>query len=457
MDAIYMEATVAMTGQGGWPMSVFLTPAAEPFFCGTYFPTEPRPGWRRSGRCWSRSPRRGRPSVSRSTRSGSRVVEQLERAQPARPGACRSRRRRSQLLKVDFDPVDAGFGRRRSSRRRWCSTSCCATTAGPAPRTRWRWSPQTCERMARGGMYDQLAGGFARYCVDGQWVVPHFEKMLYDNALLLDVYTHWWAISGEPARAADRRARPPTSCSPSSGRPKAGSPPRSTPTPKAKRASTTSGRPTNSVKLLGDDADWVIDLCDVTGTFEHGTSVLQLRQDPDDVDRWTSRVRTTARAGAEQSTYPGRDDKVVAAWNGLAITALARAGRCTRQAASTSRRRRTRPDWSATSIWTRRGSAPDVAGRRAWGRAARRTRGLCGVRSGCLTLLGVDRRRRVVSDSRRPCWTGCSSSSLPMAPIYDTAADAEAAGLAAAGRDRQREPVRRSLWPPRRFDHARLA
>jgi uncharacterized protein len=178
--------------------------------------------------------------------------------------------------------------------------------------------------MARGGMYDQLAGGFARYSVDGQWIVPHFEKMLYDNALLLDVYTHWWTISGDPL--AKRVAEETADFLLAELR-----------TPEGGFASAldadTDGEegkyyawtPEQLRDAVGHDADWVIDLCDVTGTFEHGTSVLQLRQDPDDVDRW-HRVRETLKQARSSRTYPGRDDKVVAAWNGLAITALTRAG-----------------------------------------------------------------------------------------------------------------------------------
>jgi uncharacterized protein YyaL (SSP411 family) len=181
----------------------------------------------------------------------------------------------------------------------------------------------TCERMARGGMYDQLAGGFARYSVDGQWIVPHFEKMLYDNALLLDVYTHWWTLSSDPL--ARRVAEETADFLLAELR-----------TPEGGFASAldadTEGEEgkyyvwtPDQLREATDDAEWVIDLCDVSGTFEHGTSVLQLRQDPDDPDRW-HRVRETLKQARNDRTYPGRDDKVVAAWNGLAITALTRAG-----------------------------------------------------------------------------------------------------------------------------------
>ncbi|RZT19998.1 hypothetical protein EV649_3138 [Kribbella sp. VKM Ac-2569] len=323
VDAIYMAATVAMTGQGGWPMSVFLTPAGEPFFCGTYFPKDARGGMASFRQVLEAITDAWQNRREQLDGIGKRVVEQLGAQQPAGQEAF-DLAQAVQLLKVDFDPVDAGFGRAPKfppsmvldfllrHHRRTGDDDALAMVA------------HTCDRMARGGMYDQLAGGFARYSVDGQWIVPHFEKMLYDNALLLDVYTHWWTISGDPLakRIAEETAgfllaelRTPEGGF-------ASALDADTDGDEGKYYAWTTEQLREAV---GDDADWVIDLCDVTGTFEHGTSVLQLRQDPDDVDRW-NRVRETLKQARSSRTYPGRDDKVVAAWNGLAITALTRAG-----------------------------------------------------------------------------------------------------------------------------------
>ncbi|WBQ06894.1 thioredoxin domain-containing protein [Kribbella sp. CA-293567] len=326
VDAIYMQATVAMTGQGGWPMSVFLTPAAEPFFCGTYFPAEPRHGMATFRQVLESLVTAWRTKRADIDKVGRSVVDQLGARTAAGEGAIdeATLKKAAALLRADFDPVDAGFGRApkfppsmvldfllRHHRRTGSAEALAMVT-------------QTCERMARGGMYDQLAGGFARYSVDGQWVVPHFEKMLYDNALLLDVYTQWWAVTEEPL--AERIATETADFLLAELR-----------TPEGGFASAldadTEGEegryyvwtPAELHDLLGDDADWVIDLCEVTGTFEHGTSVLQLRRDPDDLARWQN-ARTVLREARRARTYPGRDDKVVAAWNGLAITALARAG-----------------------------------------------------------------------------------------------------------------------------------
>jgi uncharacterized protein YyaL (SSP411 family) len=324
VDAIYMAATVAMTGHGGWPMSVFLTPDAEPFFCGTYFPAEPRGGMASFRQVLESLVDAWRSKRDQIDGIGRRVVEQLG-AQQVQQGGAIDLHRAAALLKVDFDPVDAGFGSAPKfppsmvldfllrHHRRTGSEDALAMVAA------------TCERMARGGMYDQLAGGFARYSVDGQWIVPHFEKMLYDNALLLDVYTHWWTVSQNPL--AKRIAEETADFLLAELRTDEGG------FASALDADTEGEEGKYYVwtpeqlseALAEDDAKWVVDLCDVTGTFEAGSSVLQLRQDPDDPERWQL-IRASLLSVRRDRTYPGRDDKVVAAWNGLAITALARAG-----------------------------------------------------------------------------------------------------------------------------------
>ncbi|CAB4940639.1 unannotated protein [freshwater metagenome] len=191
----------------------------------------------------------------------------------------------------------------------------------------------TCEAMARGGMYDQLGGGFARYSVDGQWVVPHFEKMLYDNALLLRVYLHWWRSSASPL--AERVVRETaefllrdllTDEGGFASALDADSP--LEPGGHAHEGAFYAYTPAQLVEALGvDDGEWAAELLQVTdtGTFEHGSSVLQLRRDPDDAERWAS-LRDTLFQHRAARPAPGRDDKVVAAWNGLAIAALAEAG-----------------------------------------------------------------------------------------------------------------------------------
>ena len=185
----------------------------------------------------------------------------------------------------------------------------------------------TADAMARGGMYDQLAGGFARYSVDADWVVPHFEKMLYDNALLARVYAHLWRRTGS---ALARRVAEET-CEWLIAELR---------TAEGGFASAIDAdsdgvegafyvwTPDQLTAALGpEDGGYAQAAFGVTeaGTFEHGASVLQLRADPADADR-LARIRTRLLAARAERTRPGRDDKVVAAWNGLAIAALADAG-----------------------------------------------------------------------------------------------------------------------------------
>jgi len=181
--------------------------------------------------------------------------------------------------------------------------------------------------MARGGLYDQLGGGFARYSVDRSWVVPHFEKMLYDNAQLLGVYLRWWRQTGVPL--GERVARETADFLLTELR-----------TPEGGFASAldadTEGvegkfyawTPAQLEDALGrEDGQWAASLLSVEleGTFEHGQSTLQLREEPLDPARWAA-VRDRLREARDRRTRPARDDKVVAAWNGLAISSLAQAG-----------------------------------------------------------------------------------------------------------------------------------
>ena len=180
--------------------------------------------------------------------------------------------------------------------------------------------------MARGGIYDQLAGGFARYSVDASWVVPHFEKMLYDNALLLRAYAHWARRTGDPLA---RRIASETADFLCDALQEGGMFTSSLDADAAgQEGSTYVWTPGELREVLGeDDARWAATLFEVTaaGTFEHGSSVLQLLSDPDDAQRF-ERVRTALLAARAGRVQPDRDDKVVTAWNGLAITALAEAG-----------------------------------------------------------------------------------------------------------------------------------
>jgi uncharacterized protein YyaL (SSP411 family) len=326
VDAVYMEATQAMTGQGGWPMTCFLTPEGEPFFCGTYFPKDSKAGMpsftdvvRAVSTAWNERRDDLREAAGR-------IVAQLSeprRVTTARPPTEGELEAAVAALRNDFDAVNGGFGH--------------APKFPPAPVLEFllrcntlgtrEMVTKTCETMARGGIYDQLAGGFARYSVDHAWVVPHFEKMLYDNAQLTRIYAHLWRATGNTlakriaVETADWMLRD---------------------------LRTTEGgfasaldADTNGiegltyvwtrrqlVEVLGEeDGRWAAALLQVTeeGTFEHGTSTLQLLRDPDDPARWAN-IRGKLLEARNQRPQPARDDKVVASWNGLAIAALAEVG-----------------------------------------------------------------------------------------------------------------------------------
>jgi len=325
VDAVYMEALQAMTGQGGWPLTVFATPEGHPFYAGTYFPREQ---FQRLLRAIARLWREDRPAL---LQQGARVAQALRERDEPPSGPLPTEETLEQAVRTlagGFDERHGGFGG--------------APKFPPSMVLEFllrRGSPQalamaerTLEAMARGGIYDQLGGGFARYSVDEAWVVPHFEKMLYDNALLLRVYAHWWRATGAPLA---RRVALET----------AGWLLREMRTPEGGFASALDAdsagpdgvhgeglfyvwTPAQLREVLGEeDGRWAAGVFGVTeaGTFEHGTSVLRLPADPDDDERF-QRVRTELWRARERRPRPERDDKVVASWNGLAIAALAEAG-----------------------------------------------------------------------------------------------------------------------------------
>ena len=230
-------------------------------------------------------------------------------------------------LAGDFDGTHAGFGSAPKFPPSMVLEFLLRHTARTGSPNASGMADRTLRAMARGGMYDQLGGGFARYSVDRGWVVPHFEKMLYDNAQLLGVYVRWWRQSGDPLGA--RVARETADFLLTELRTEQGG------LASALDADTegVEGRfyawtPAQLVEALGEhDGRWAAALLEVTdaGTFEHGASTLQLLTDPDDPERWAS-VRSRLLAARAERVRPARDDKVVAAWNGLAVASLAEAG-----------------------------------------------------------------------------------------------------------------------------------
>ncbi|UMB70777.1 thioredoxin domain-containing protein [Mycobacterium paraterrae] len=326
IDAVYMNATIALTGQGGWPMTCFLTPDGRPFFCGTYYPKE---GFLQLLSAVSETWRDRRDEVEQT--SDQIAAELRSRAEgvpgggpQVDPALCDHA---VALVLRDEDTAHGGFGGApkfppsallEALLRHWERNGSPAALAAVQ---------RAGTAMARGGMYDQLAGGFARYSVDDAWVVPHFEKMLYDNALLLRFYAHWARRTGDPLarRVTAETARfllgelrdDATGMFISSLDADAA----------GREGSTYVWTPDQLVEVLGDDdGRWAASVFEVTeaGTFEDGASVLQRPVEADDRDRF-ERVRAALLSARLTRPQPPRDDKVVTAWNGLAITALAEA------------------------------------------------------------------------------------------------------------------------------------
>jgi len=330
VDAVYMDATVAMTGQGGWPMTCLLTPEGEPFWCGTYLP---HPQLLQLLQAVSTAWREREDEVRA---SGAHVVDALTRAQAA-PGE--SFAIDAEVLDAavasltrSFDQEHAGFGTAPKFPPSMVLEFLVRHHARTGNTSAWRMLEETAVAMARGGLYDQVAGGFARYAVDQAWVVPHFEKMLYDNALLLRVYAHLWQAAGQgtATRAlAGRVVRETAHFLLTDLRTAEGGFASSLDADTdGVEGATYVWTPGQLVEVLGDnDGARAAELLSVTagGTFEHGSSTLQLHSDPDDTNWWAA-VRNRLRAARAARPQPDLDDKVVTAWNGLAIAALAEAG-----------------------------------------------------------------------------------------------------------------------------------
>ncbi|AKZ57831.1 hypothetical protein SAM23877_4786 [Streptomyces ambofaciens ATCC 23877] len=338
VDAVYMEAVQAATGQGGWPMTVFLTPDAEPFYFGTYYPPEPRhgmPSFRQVLQGVHQAWAERRDEV---TDVAGKIVRDLAGREISygdaqAPGEAELGQALLGLTR-EYDPQRGGFGGAPKFPPSMVVEFLLRHHARTGAEGALQMARDTCERMARGGIYDQLGGGFARYSVDREWVVPHFEKMLYDNALLCRVYAHLWRATGsELARrvaleTADFMVRELRTAE--GGFASALDADSDDGTGRHVEGAYYVWTPARLTEVLGaDDAALAAQYFGVTeeGTFEHGSSVLQLPQQEGvfEAERIAS-IRERLLAARDGRPAPGRDDKVVAAWNGLAVAALAETG-----------------------------------------------------------------------------------------------------------------------------------
>jgi uncharacterized protein YyaL (SSP411 family) len=364
VDALYMEAVQTMTGHGGWPLNVFLTPEQLPFYGGTYFPPEARPGmpaWTQVlqaiAEAWS-----GRRAEL--TAGGEQLRERLSAGARLAPSGEPLREnaldRAVTGLAAAYDALSGGFGGApkfpqasaieflllRGRARLGAASANSDRESAPsendpetpaerdlgAPNNASEMALSTLRAMASGGIYDQLGGGFARYSVDATWTVPHFEKMLYDNALLARAYLHGWQASADPRLRevccetldwALREMRGPEGAfyaaldADSEG---------------------VEGRYyvwtiTQLRAALGEDADAAIAWLGVSeqGNFtdphhpEPGLNVLQARG-PCPPPQQRERVRARLLEARAERTRPGLDDKRLTSWNALMVCALADAG-----------------------------------------------------------------------------------------------------------------------------------
>ncbi|WP_327317517.1 thioredoxin domain-containing protein [Streptomyces sp. NBC_01235] len=338
VDAVYMEAVQAATGQGGWPMTVFLTPDAEPFYFGTYFPPVPRhgmPSFRQvlEGVRQAWTDRRDEVAEVAGKIVRDLAGREISYGDSQAPGEQELSQALLGLTR-EYDAQRGGFGGAPKFPPSMVVEFLLRHHARTGAEGALQMAQDTCERMARGGIYDQLGGGFARYSVDRDWIVPHFEKMLYDNALLCRVYAHLWRATGSglarrvALETADFMVRELRTAE--GGFASALDADSDDGSGKHVEGAYYVWTPEQLADTLGDDdAELAARYFGVTeeGTFEQGASVLQLPQQDSVFDaEKIAGIKERLLSRRAERPAPGRDDKVVAAWNGLAVAALAETG-----------------------------------------------------------------------------------------------------------------------------------
>ncbi|MDH4169365.1 MAG: thioredoxin domain-containing protein [Acidimicrobiia bacterium] len=339
VDAIYMDAVQAMSGRGGWPMTAFLLPTGEPFFGGTYFPKEARHGMTSFMELMDRVQQAWADQRDGLVDQASRLTGQLGRLSSLEPGTDLPGASvlvdAAAQLQAQHDPVYGGFGTAPKFPPAMTLDALLRHYTHTGEPEVLDVVTTTLDAMASGGIYDHLGGGFSRYSVDEEWVVPHFEKMLYDNALLIRTYLHAWLVTGEQRHLQvveetidylHRDLRHPDGGFYSA---------------EDADSEGVEGKfyvfsPDDLRAVLGDRADAAIEWYGVTerGNFEGRNILLRpVRGDlirPPEIDA----IRTDLRRWRDQRVRPGLDDKVLTEWNALLLGALAEA------AAATGR-----PDW----------------------------------------------------------------------------------------------------------------
>jgi uncharacterized protein YyaL (SSP411 family) len=342
LDAIYMEAVQAMTGQGGWPMSVFLTPGGQPFYGGTYFPPEPRygmPSFKQVLESVAAAYRERRQQVDQQAQN---LTEALSRAAVLESDV--DNVSTSVLddalwqLEQSFDDAHGGFGSQPKFPQPMILDFVQTQYLRTGELDTLYMAERTLEQMAIGGIYDQLGGGFHRYSVDAVWLVPHFEKMLYDNAQLLRTYLHAWQITGRPLyrqvteETIDYVLREMTS-------PYGGFYSTQDADSEGEEGKFFVWTPAEIEELLDPQAAGVFETyygVSDRGNFE-GKNILYVSRseeqvaerfglEPGTVAQMLAGARETLFARRQQRVVPARDEKILTEWNGLMVHALAECG-----------------------------------------------------------------------------------------------------------------------------------
>ena len=322
IDAVTMEATVTTTGSGGWPTTVFLTPDGKPFYAGTYYPPTPRhglPGFLDLLRAVAEAWETQRADVDT---QADRLAEAI--------GATVALGTADEMLDPTilddaeaaiaraFDPGNGGFGRA----PKFPPASTIELLLRRDSEHAREMVVRTLDAMAAGGMYDLVGGGFHRYSVDARWLVPHFEKMLYDNALLTSAYLHGWVVTGDEryrvivGQTVDYLLRE----------------------LRVDSGGLASAQDADTDGIEGLTYTWTAEELQPHGVeaailepFEHGRSIIR--------GALTDEQRASLLAERDGRPQPFRDDKVITSWNGLALAAISEAGR-----------RLERPDWIEAAV-----------------------------------------------------------------------------------------------------------
>jgi uncharacterized protein YyaL (SSP411 family) len=317
VDAVTMEATVGMTGSGGWPTTVFLTPDGDPFYAGTYFPPESRhgiPAFRDVLQAVAKAWTERRPDIER---QAGRIAESLRLGAESRPSpeplTASLLSEAARGISATFEPAFGGFGRA----PKFPAASTLELLLRRGDDESLAMVEATLDGMAAGGLYDVVGGGFHRYSVDDRWLVPHFEKMLYDNAVLASAYLHAWMVTGHERyrgvveETLDYVLRELA----------------------LESGGLASAQDADTDGVEGLTYTWTPGEAKAAGLpmellepFEHGRSIVRGELDP--------ALRARLLEARQARPQPFRDDKALASWNGLALAALAEAGY-----------RLERPDW----------------------------------------------------------------------------------------------------------------